>query len=379
MKTIILIIIPLIVLGLIPSINQALAAPSISSTSGTFAHGSQVIINGSQFGIKSQAQPISWDHFENQAAGNTVANAPPVVGTNWTLLRGFPGSDAIVFDKTRSISGTQSVKVSWLKESINAFGWANQGPYTQLYISYWRYQTGTYYQGVNNHKQFYVYGNSGQLPQLLNFIPGSDTRWGLGNNRQCNGGTYASENNLTDVTYNTSKDKWDRWEFWAKLNTVNTADGVVREWINGALKNNRIKYKHRCDGNTGEWIDFRLGHMFQGVGGGPPDALKEAWFDDVYIDNTLSRVEMCDVSNWNSRESVGGRCAIQVSSAWSDNSITATVNRAFFSSGQIVYLYVINQDRSVNQNGYPITLGSGQQQKSQVLTAVRRKRLEDYR
>jgi hypothetical protein len=225
---------------------------------------------------------------------------------------------------------------------------------------------------VNNHKQFYLFGNSRQFPQFLNFIPASDTRWGFGNNQACNGGTYASENNLTDITYDASRDRWDRWEFWVKLNTVNKADGVVQQWINGALKNERMNYKHRCDGNSGEWTDFRLGNMFQGARAGPPDSLKEAWFDDVYIDTTLSRVEICDVSTWNLRVTSGARCAIQTSIAWSDGSIIVTANLGSLSPGQVAYGYVIDAAGTVNQRGHHVVLGASPDHMNQPSKPLRR-------
>jgi hypothetical protein len=50
---------------------------------------------------------------------------------------------------------------------------------------------------------------------------------------------------------------------------------------------------------------------------------------------------------------------IQIPTAWSDNSITVTVNQGVFGSGMTVYLYVVDQNGAVNSTGYPITVGSG--------------------
>jgi hypothetical protein len=354
-NTIIFLFILVIKLNLLVG-SQALAQPEITGTSGNLIYKSTLTITGIGFGIKEPASPISWDDFENQIIGQTVANSVPIIGTNWTLIQGKPGTDAIVFDTVQIHSGEKSVRIDWQNESINAFGWSNKGPYNRLYISYWRYQTGSYEQGTNNHKQFYVYGNGNDtlghsdLPQFINFIPAWGYNWGFMNNQaECGGSTHYS-----DLSYDSTKDRWNRWEFWIVLNTVNTTDGIVKEWVSGVLKLESSNYKHRCDGQVGQWDDFRLGHMFQGPGSGAPEALKQAWFDDVYIDITQSRVEICSGKTWVNRN----HSEIQLPCAWTDNSIQVTINEGSFNPGDTAYLYVVNQDGIANEIGYPVIFGS---------------------
>lgn len=50
--------------------SASLAAPSVSSTSGTFSHGNSVTISGSSFGSKSTAAPVKYDDFDGGVAGN---------------------------------------------------------------------------------------------------------------------------------------------------------------------------------------------------------------------------------------------------------------------------------------------------------------------
>ncbi|MFH1380062.1 MAG: hypothetical protein ABII23_07275, partial [bacterium] len=78
----------------------------------------------------------------------------------------------------------------------------------------------------------------------------------------------------------------------------------------------------------------------------------KVYYDDVYIDNTQTRVEIGDKQTWNSctqRE-------IQMPTAWSDTSIAITVNRGSFDQCKTYYLYVVDANGNVNTNGFPIPI-----------------------
>jgi hypothetical protein len=76
--------------------------------------------------------------------------------------------------------------------------------------------------------------------------------------------------------------------------------------------------------------------------------------DDFYMDDTLAHVEVCDSPTWAARN----KCELQVPTAWSDTSITATFNKGYLSSGNPAYVYVINAGGGVNAQGFEITVGS---------------------
>jgi hypothetical protein len=50
---------------------------------------------------------------------------------------------------------------------------------------------------------------------------------------------------------------------------------------------------------------------------------------------------------------------IQIPSAWSDTSITITLNKGSFANFNSAYLYVIDADGNVNTNGYLLSDGGG--------------------
>ncbi len=83
-----------------------------------------------------------------------------------------------------------------------------------------------------------------------------------------------------------------------------------------------------------------------------PEAL-EIRMDDIYIDNTRARVEVCNSSTWAART----HCEIQIPSAWSGTSITTTLNQGSFSGLSGAYLYVVDSSGAVNANGYLLSSG----------------------
>ncbi len=79
-------------------------------------------------------------------------------------------------------------------------------------------------------------------------------------------------------------------------------------------------------------------------------------WDDVFIDFTMARVEICDHATWD--DTIQKHCEIQLPTAWSDTEITATINQGSLPDGDY-YLFVVDED-NVASTGYPITFGSTQ-------------------
>ena len=78
--------------------------------------------------------------------------------------------------------------------------------------------------------------------------------------------------------------------------------------------------------------------------------------DDIFIDFTAARVEICTAADgtWASRSV----CEIQIPTTWSDTAVTFTVNRGAYAVDGSAYLFVIDSDNSADPTGYPITFGS---------------------
>ena len=77
------------------------------------------------------------------------------------------------------------------------------------------------------------------------------------------------------------------------------------------------------------------------------------YFDDVYVDTSLSRIVLADKPVLSEATIIEN----QIPSAWSDNSITATANLGKFVQGQSVYLFVVDSTGTPSASGMAITAG----------------------
>ncbi|MEF3692159.1 MAG: hypothetical protein V3574_03865 [Candidatus Moraniibacteriota bacterium] len=78
-------------------------------------------------------------------------------------------------------------------------------------------------------------------------------------------------------------------------------------------------------------------------------------YDDIFIDFTQARVEICDGSTWANR----GVCEIQLPKSWSNSSLSFLMNQGAMSNLSNKYLYVVDSFGSVNTAGHSVIIGSG--------------------
>lgn len=320
---------------------KASAQPVIAGASS-----GSMTITGSGFGDFG-GEVITWDDFERHAAGAKINLLQPVVGTPWQSLYSYAGQ-GIVIDQARSISGTNAVKVDWAIDpySIRAFGWYNRPPITQAYITYWRWQEGTFAASTSNHKQFYLTGNNAGFPQVMSLIIGGTDQWGVYNQVGDGAVSWTQRNNPNTKgwVWGNTNSRFQRWEYWFKLNSPSTAsNGVVQVWLDNVLGINTSTY--RIGYVDGQFKDFSLGHMAQGF-----FSTAKAWFDDIYIATTLARVELCNAETY----ALCTKKHIQYvpANAWSDTTIT--LNLRGNALGEQWWLFVIDKNGLVS-NGLPVT------------------------
>lgn len=350
-----------IVFFIIPTL--IIAQPAIDNISGVVGNKQQVVLNGSGFGDMG-GEIVSWDDFDGHTVNTPIHNSQAIIGPNWTCQYSYNDLGAR-FDNTRSHSGDLAAHIDWGHDpayGIRAFGWGGQGPFSQLYITYWRYMEGDYDPTLTpapNHKQFYLFGNNGGMPSGMPLIPAQNSKWGYYINVSTaqtdpygRGNWNGTSNmNTKEWNYDNTKDKFQRWEFWQKLNTpwdcTENVDcnGELKYWLDGELGFERSDYRHRFV--DGEYKEFELGHM-----AGKFESTAKAWFDDLYIATTQARVELGNAATWNActhRE-------IQIPSSWSPSAINIDMNLGNFDGEDEVYLYVVDKDGNVNENGYPIEI-----------------------
>jgi len=156
-----------------------------------------------------------------------------------------------------------------------------------------------------------------------------------------------------DANYYPVRNGWSRLEMHLKLsNPAGTANGIAKTWMDLHSNTNASNVVTKASGNTNTIYSVLLPGMMSGAA-----KAYKIYIDDVYIDNTIARVEIGNASTWyacTKRE-------VQIPTLWSDTgtSITITLNQGSFSNLNNAYLYVIDADGNVNENGYPLSDGGG--------------------
>lgn len=367
---------------MLPSFSEA--APAIDSISGTLNDGQAVTIVGSGFGTKVTATPAYF--FGNQ--NNTVGQLPVGLTSSDTTGGGFVASDNnrninksnIKWHYTAiSPAGTDTPAESWGRDVFD-FGTS----ITEYYMTAWVYldKTGTTcnswqwkYMSTSaapGHEGYLVYdgypGTAGMW-----FWKESENRW-YGTALQEYYSPYGTNNNYQDASnhFQTSGNmpddgwlwnQWQRMEFYEKASDSGT----------GVVYMNRIgRIGAPIETHTGWWNmgpgDMAVGHRWMGLGMSVASVSRavsacngegkvvdfKVYNDNVYIDKTQARVELCDSATWAART----HCEIQPTTAWSDISNTINLNQGSFANGNMAYLYVVDANGAVNANGSAAILGS---------------------
>jgi hypothetical protein len=146
--------------------------------------------------------------------------------------------------------------------------------------------------------------------------------------------------------YSIPLDSWVRDEYWYVIGSAGVANGTVQTWRNQKLESNFVGNRMTRGSSDGPSVrDVYLPYFAQG-------AAVDIHVDNVYIDNTRARVELCTTATLTS-----GRCDIQIPSAWSDSSVTISINQGNFAAGSTGYLYVIDASGTANATGLPVRVG----------------------
>jgi hypothetical protein len=338
------------VLSLFVSLN-AFAQPNIIGISGTITNGSSITIAGSGFGIKSTAAPLIWDNFEYGSDGDNLDTAS---SGKWTHYQTGSVVNKVKISTGQHYGGSRSAyNALWQRpdgDEGQEFGTAYQkfSPVDEAYVSMvvrWDTDaTGTtsgFWKWFRLNNKEHVYSGVPNIDCTL--FPQSS--WLAA--AQNDGVNYKQQ----DLTINYAKQIWFRIEYYLKLSTQGGTDGLAQLYVNNSLlPTNLWTATTRGVGIASQLSNLLLPFMWVN---GNNNEKYYVWVDDVYVDNTRQRVELCDSSTWNNRT----HCEIQIPSVWdgnsNPNSISITVNQGSFTNLN-KYLYVVDKDGNVNTNGYSI-------------------------
>lgn len=323
------------------------------SPSAGLVHGDPYTITGSGFGTKATAAPLVWEPFTDAT-----------LHADLNLMGGVMGNE----DNLRTARAGYNAKCDFGHSTADQpYGWQYTGAVyvPKWYVQYWiklgaNWHWGTNYTddvGCTNIKwaRFYPNGELYSNTGLSSLMPTA------GNNgyRFTEKSSGSAE---TPVYFMRMQDVFtlDAYHLvqmeYGSASDLDTADGHIRVWIDGALKHSSDAVV--TDGSPASYLPNKRpgGHFgFQessmaltSLG----DAHRYAYYDQIYVDSSWARVELGDSATY-------GDCTkreIQVPSAWSDTSITVTVNLGAFGSGETVYWHVTHADGTRQVVG-PVTTG----------------------
>jgi hypothetical protein len=331
------------------------AAPAISGVSGTLMHGSAVTISGGGFGVKSHAAPLKWDNFENGTLGSNVESTG-----YWT---NYGGSGDIKFtdSRLRHPLSTRSVVDKM------TYSWPNTTPNSNFYrLDVWPYAGKKYFTG-------YLYVDLVNLvtpgewqAKLIHVLSGTEhadwpvlalQSWWTESGQVGNNGNYFEFAYTGGEWYSAWNDwvragEWVRFEVeWQDSSSYTATDGFARFTAyhpnESVVSSTRTGTTMAADGKTITTPHF--GYLLVNEQYGHE---VDTYWDDIYMDDTWARVELCAGSTWVGRSN----CEIQVPSAWSPDSITIDATLGALANDSNAYLYIVDANGNANSNGYPVTL-----------------------
>lgn len=343
---------------LILSGKTADAIPVIFSTSGTLTHGQSLVIFGSGFGSKTPVAPWRWDNFESYPLNSAlVADCGYDNG-------GKEEHDTVYIKADRPYTGSKSARMDY---EVGATGQAMfpkvavnlPANNLEVYLSYQGYWTR------------YAGTGSGRLP-IFKLSRGGSLPYYSGNPRFYETIRPASSGNIIQVdrgyvtsagttwiqTINSQQtgDAWWNGEYYYKLsNPAGASNGAFQAWVNSVNNVNATGVVTRLSSEANKFLDYVM-TPFDGMDSYPSTDGYYFWVDDLYIDTTQSRVEICQGSSWNSR----GHCDIQIPTAWNEDgrNVTISINQGAFSPNQTAYLYVVDSTGTANTSGFEVLFGA---------------------
>lgn len=327
------------------------ASPVINSSSGSIVNDSVVTINGSGFGTKSSVSPTYWNNLESETIGAglpgwSIANAPGGVVTaadkwsgnkslyfafkndNWNQLLKDMGSASpkwFFHFKVRMNKNDTNSRFQWkawrISSSSDGYAWNTEDSTAVMYND-WFWQTSGWF----NTSTFTYFNNAGS-PSY----------------------TQASFDYADSVLLN----QWQTLEQYVQMSSAPlAADGITNVWRDGRLvigKTNHVTH----DAGSGQWRYVLIGQSINNeldANGLDANGVNDIdmYYDDLYIDNTQARVEICSGSAWTAR----GTCEIQIpQTTWNDTQIQIKINQGSFADNSSAYLYVVDENGNVNANG----------------------------
>ena len=341
----------------------------VSGVSGTFSQDLSITITGSAFGSNADGGPMLYDNFDDPT-GYIVTSAgvgkePQIHAGALSSYTAWVRDGGGEFD-THAITQDSSFPKAHSTYHARMNFDSNLGNFWGLNLHV-PHQVGT---GDELYVTFYfrftkTHANYGRQIKSMVWYSGGSNDQGYFNAAL---GTCQPNDvwrgELLDVSYTGStgvsaqatNGEWVRQELYFKQSAPSTANGNLYGAIyrptgtpsfNASVSGNIVT---RTDSLV--WSDWYFGGGYYDDCP-PPDGGETSTVDvdEFYMDDTLAHVEVCDSPTWAART----KCELQLPTAWSDTSITATFKLGYLNPGA-AYVYVMNAGGGVNAQGFLITI-----------------------
>ncbi len=360
-----------IVLSLLSA--EVFATPSITgvSTAGGLVNGASLTITGSGFGTKSPAAPYLWADFSNGSI------EPSNLGqqTQWTQIQnmvysatGGPNNGPYAAGIPLNLTGSGSDDAWALAIDAKGFTWNDLSARYYVFKKSFRNFDVENYLGTGaqlNWKPFRIWnlnssGNLAYPDWAEGSFNGNYESEGISAYGTTEVSPYAAVNGVptNPALVAGPVSQWFSEEnIWQVNSTTTSNDGLYWWYVNnqlvGQLPVNMGWTTYHFimrDDSTSNGSMIRL--YAQGVAANAPSfPLTNAFgMDDIYVDNTWSRVMIGNASTW----AASMVHDVEIPTAWSDGSVSVILHNDSLPSFDGAYLYVFDSNGNVNPDGYPL-------------------------
>ncbi|MBT7237321.1 hypothetical protein HN865_00510 [Candidatus Woesearchaeota archaeon] len=301
------------------------------SNLGVLRHGDSFNISGSSFGVKSPVAPWLRDDFE-QGIINEIISGP-----RWSTGSEWGGFDPVYSDDVSRGNNNIVSKQGTVGTSLLGADNYPDGCDGEIYITGWFYGTET---------------ESSSSMKFMNLNAGGWDYPAIRTGGDCSGwwrsGVWEDYNNniaISSIGGTPFRDSWERWEWVAHFGT----DGLWQTFRNLEIESEIVDNFYFGEGRCTDSIYFS---SYYGVSSACPDNANGLWYwDEVYVDNTVARIEICN----NQNKDLATNCEIQIPhTTWDGTTIQFSANQGALNSDQTYYLFVIDADGTVS-NGKEIS------------------------
>jgi hypothetical protein len=327
----------IIIICLLLSPCVALAAPGKPSVS---VGATTLTLEGSSFGAKSTAAPMKFDNFDDGTEGESIAT-----GGYWSVYAS--GADVPTYESANGRTGSTYHSYNYMELGESAqirtpqYTTEWEGADKSIYISFYMYVDRHTSESHNQLKVWrllnYFDGGTARYPSLayFHYVDSNFTQW-----TGASSGCTSSSGAASDY-YGIAEETWQRVEIIVNTGTVG-GDGTWEIHLDESLVADDDGAHESVYNNTCYFHQLELGEWNSTGGTGRAITM----WDDVYIDNSWARVEVCNSGKTH--------CELQPPTAWSASSITATLNQGSFADDDTVYAYVIDSvgDSSVASDSF---------------------------